>query len=80
MRVRLWAAHVPPEVPNAGDFDFEYLAKRYPMSGGYIRNCVVRAAFLAASEGAALSQEHLARVIELEYRESGKLSKTSRLE
>jgi SpoVK/Ycf46/Vps4 family AAA+-type ATPase len=80
MRVRLWAAHIPPEVPTAGDFDFAELARRFPMSGGYIRNSALRAAFLAAQEAVAMSQEHLTRAIQLEYRELGKLSTGGRIE
>jgi ATPase family protein associated with various cellular activities (AAA)/winged helix domain-containing protein len=80
MRLRLWAAHVTPQTPTAGDFDFGDLARRFPLSGGYIRNCVVRAAFLAAHEGRPLAQNHLLRAIQLEYRELGKLSTSSRME
>jgi hypothetical protein len=76
----LWTAHVTPETPIAGDFDFVDLAKRFPLSGGYIRNCALRAAFLAAHEGQPMGQQHLLRAIQLEYREMGKLSTTSRLE
>ena len=79
-RVRLWASHVTPETPIAGDFDFVDLARRFPLSGGYIRNCALRAAFLAAHEAAPMGQQHLLRAIQLEYREMGKLSTTSRLE
>jgi AAA+ superfamily predicted ATPase len=80
MRVRLWAAHIPPEVPTRGDFDFAELARKFPMSGGYIRNSALRAAFLAAQEALPLSQEHLTRAIQLEYRELGKLSTGGRME
>jgi SpoVK/Ycf46/Vps4 family AAA+-type ATPase len=79
-RVRLWTGHVTAETPVAGDFDFSDLARRFPLSGGYIRNCALRAAFLAAHEGRPLAQSHLVRAIHLEYREIGKLSTTSRLE
>ena len=80
MRVRLWAAHIPPEVPTLGDFDFADLARRFPMSGGYIRNSALRAAFLAAQESRPLGQEHLLRAINLEYRELGKLATGGRME
>jgi hypothetical protein len=79
-RLRLWANHVTPETPTAGDFDFVDLARRFPLSGGYIRNCALRAAFLAAHEGRPMRQEHLLRAVQLEYREMGKLSTSSRLE
>jgi SpoVK/Ycf46/Vps4 family AAA+-type ATPase len=80
MRARLWAAHVPPETPTAGDFDFSALAHRFPLSGGYIRNSALRAAFLAAQEERPLSQSYLIRAIQLEYRELGKLSTSGRME
>jgi hypothetical protein len=80
LRERLWRIHVPAEVPRAGDLDFEALAEKYRLSGGYIRNAAVRAAFLAASEGAALGQGHLERAVALEYREIGKLVESGTLE
>jgi hypothetical protein len=80
MRVRLWAAHIPPEVPTIGDFDFVDLSRRFPMSGGFIRNSALRAAFLAAQEGIPMSQAHLERAITLEYREMGKLAAGGRME
>ncbi|HEX3478073.1 MAG TPA: AAA family ATPase [Kofleriaceae bacterium] len=79
-RIRLWSAHIPPEVPVQGDFNFTELARRFPISGGYIRNSALRAAFLAAQEGLPLGQSHLLRAITLEYRELGKLSTSGRME
>ncbi|HWN70238.1 MAG TPA: ATP-binding protein [Haliangium sp.] len=80
MRVRLWAAHIPPEAPTEGDFDFTDLARRFPMSGGYIRNSALRAAFLAAQEDVPMTHGHLERAIHLEYREMGKLAPGGRIE
>jgi SpoVK/Ycf46/Vps4 family AAA+-type ATPase len=80
MRAQLWAAHVPPSVPRSGQLDFGELARRYPLSGGYIRNSALRAAFLAAQERRPLSQDHLVRAVQLEYRELGKLSTSGRMD
>jgi SpoVK/Ycf46/Vps4 family AAA+-type ATPase len=80
MRQRLWAAHIPARAPVAGDFDFAELARRFPLSGGYIRNCALRAAFLAAQERRPLAQDHLLRAVALEYRELGKLAAGGRME
>ena len=80
MRERLWAAHIPADIPRAGSFDLAALARRYPLSGGYIRNCALRAAFLAAADGLPLAQAHLVRAVELEYHEMGKLAPSGRLE
>jgi SpoVK/Ycf46/Vps4 family AAA+-type ATPase len=56
MRQRLWAAHIPARAPVAGDF--AELARRFPLSGGYIRNSALRAAFLAAQERRPLGHDH----------------------
>ena len=80
MRQRLWATHIPTDAPVAGDFDFAELARRFPLSGGYIRNSTLRAAFLAAQERRPLGQQHLLRAITLEYRELGKLATGGRME
>jgi ATPase family associated with various cellular activities (AAA) len=73
-REQLWRAHLPPELPKAGDFALDALARKYQLSGGYIRNACLRAAFLAAREEAVLHQHHLERAVALEFAELGKLS------
>ncbi len=79
-RAHLWSAHVPPRVPTSGVLDFAALARRFPLSGGYIRNSALRGAFLAAQEGTALTQQHLERAVLLEYRELGKLADDGRVD
>jgi hypothetical protein len=75
-RAELWRAHLPPELPRAGELTFDALAHKYQLSGGYIRNACLRAAFLAAQEETALHQHHLERAVALEFAELGKLSTT----
>jgi len=79
-RERLWRVHLPDQLPLAGKLDLADLARRYKMSGGYIRNAALRAAFLAAEEQAALSQDHLERAVRAEFREGGKLAESGFLE
>ncbi len=79
MRARLWEAHLPAAAPRAPDLDFPTLAERFQLSGGNIRNCLLRAAFLAAREGAPLDQGRLLRTVESEYLEMGHISTTGRL-
>jgi hypothetical protein len=79
-REQLWRAHIPAELPIADRLDLGTLARRYQLSGGYIRNAAVRAAFLAALEESPLRQEHLERAVKLEYREMGKLGEGGQLE
>lgn len=50
-RVQIWRVQLhPSRTPLAADVDFEALARRYPLSGGDIRNAVLKAALMAAAE------------------------------
>jgi len=80
MREKLWKALIPPEAPITGAMDFARLSQKFKLSGGYIRNAALRAAFLAAEEGSALTQEHIERAIRMEFREIGKLADSGVLE
>ena len=73
-RKHLWRALVPPRAPTQGDLRLHELAERFVMSGGHIRNAALRAAFLAASENTAITQETLARAARLEYEAMGKIA------
>jgi SpoVK/Ycf46/Vps4 family AAA+-type ATPase len=79
-REQLWRAHLPPELPVAGPITLDALARKYELSGGYIRNACLRAAFLAAQEETSLHQHHLERAVALEYAELGKLSNSGAID
>jgi SpoVK/Ycf46/Vps4 family AAA+-type ATPase len=79
-RTRLWRAHLPPTVPTTGELDLAAIATRFKLSGGYIRNAALRACYLAAGAGAALTTDHLVRAIQLEYRDMAKVAEGGRLE
>jgi SpoVK/Ycf46/Vps4 family AAA+-type ATPase len=50
-RARIWQVQVhPARTPLATDVDFDALARRYEVSGGDIRNAVLKAALAAAAE------------------------------
>jgi hypothetical protein len=80
MREQLWRSLIPSQVPVQGTLDFAGLSQRFRLSGGYIRNAALRAAFLAAEEGSSLTHEHLERAIRMEFREIGKLTESGALE
>ena len=44
------------------------------MSGGYIRNAALRAAFLASDENSSITEAHLDRAARVEYESMGKLA------
>lgn len=64
-REQIWRVQVhPSRTPLAGDVNFRALAERYEGSGGDIRNAVLKAAMMAASEPGpdhdkAIHQRHL---------------------
>ncbi len=80
MRERLWRAHLPPELPVAEDLDLRAVARKYQLSGGYIRNAALRGAFLAAGEAQQLAQRHLERAVRMEYNDIGRLAEGAALE
>src|SRR5262245_60731216 len=63
-RERIWELQVhPKKTPLAPDVDFRKLAERYVVSGGDIKNAVIKAAAAAAAEqgpdlGKRISQQH----------------------
>src|ERR1051325_4928529 len=66
-RERIWRVQFhPSKPPLARDVDFGALAERYPVSGGDIKNAVIKAAVIAAAEPGAdavkrIHQHHLER-------------------
>ena len=73
-RALLWRATLPVAAPLANNVDFAALARRYAMSGGYIRNAALRAAFLAADEDSEITAAHLERAARVEYEGMGKIA------
>jgi len=73
-RMRLWRLHLPPEVPQADNLDLRFMADRFRLSGGNIRNVCVTAAYFSADSGAPLSMADLIRATEREYRKLGRLT------
>jgi DNA polymerase III delta prime subunit len=71
-RGRIFAGLLPAEMPQER-VDIERLAQRFEVSGGHIKNIVVRAALRAWAAGCAVQQDHLETEGGLEYRRLGKL-------
>jgi hypothetical protein len=73
-RRRIWQVLLPDAAPLADDVDIAFLADRFKLSGGSIRNAALAAAFLAAEEGGPIAMRHLVRGIALEYGKLGRLT------
>lgn len=70
----LWRAMLPDDAPVAGPLDLDSLARTFEMSGGYIKNAVVRAAYLAADTTGVIDAALLAHAAHLEYESMGKIA------
>jgi hypothetical protein len=73
LRERLWRAHLPATLDRRGDLGLATLSARYEMSGGYIRNAALRAAYVAAARRCPLDAELLEEAVRAEYRDADRL-------
>jgi SpoVK/Ycf46/Vps4 family AAA+-type ATPase len=72
-REKLWRAMLPAAAPVEPNIDFLGLAHRFEMTGGYIRNAALRAAFLAADAGTSIGDAQLEHAARIEYEGMGKI-------
>ena len=72
-REALWRKLIPSQTPVEGELDYEVLAESYELSGGSIKNALLRAAYKSAARGKGLTQESLREAAERECVASGKL-------
>lgn len=75
-RYILWKATVPKGTPLAEDVDLRFLADRFEFVGGNIKNCILNAAFLAASDPeaeGAVHMKHYLQAIRYEFVKTGKV-------
>jgi hypothetical protein len=72
-RLRLWDLHLRPGVPRAAEVDLPFLAQRFRISGGNIRNIALAASFRAAAADRPVEMADLIRATEGEYRKLGHL-------
>jgi hypothetical protein len=73
-RRRLWALHLRPTLPQAGDSDLEFLAHAFKLSGGNIRNICLAAAYFAAAHDTPVTMRDLVRATEREYQKLGRMT------
>ncbi len=71
----IWETLCPPEAPLAGDVDFGAIAKRFEMTGGMIKNALLRAAYWACEDGDEITQAILLDACRDEYKAAGKVTR-----
>jgi len=72
-RLRIWELALPPEAPRNPDLDLAFLARKFRIAGGHIRNIALSAAFLAASDGESIGMKQLVRATRREHQKMGKM-------
>ena len=59
MRAEIYRRTIPADAPLSEDIDWDFLARKFELSGGHIKNIVLAGAFMAAGEGEPISMRHL---------------------
>jgi hypothetical protein len=72
-RKRLWISMFPPKVPIDADIDWDKIANRFVMAGGYIKKAALRAALIAVSAQRSISTDDIYEAARMEYREMGRI-------
>ena|GEM_PF-794540 len=79
MRAELWRRTLPVKARSEA-IDFDSLAERFELSGGFIKVACERAAYMAGAAGTKISDELLHHTVDRMYRERGKLSSVGPLD
>ncbi len=72
-RKLIWRQSFPDGAPLADDVDIDWLAERFELAGGAIRNATLNAGFYAASLGEAITMRAIVTGLAREYRKLGRL-------
>ncbi len=71
-RKRIWETVFPEQIRFDEIPDYNFLAKQFELSGSYIKNIALQAAFFAADAGKGICMEHIIKALLLEIRKTGK--------
>ncbi len=71
-RRALWRGLFPAETPRDAAIDYAFLAKHFRLTGGHIKNIVLGASYLAATNGGCVEMKHL---IKATWRECEKMGR-----
>lgn len=76
-RAHIWQTLIPQACPVDDDIDWDDLGERFELSGGHIKNAVLRAAYQAAAEGKPLATRHLEFAARQECKNAGKVFRSA---
>jgi SpoVK/Ycf46/Vps4 family AAA+-type ATPase len=72
-RARIWRKIFPAEMPRSKDLEFDFLAGKFEISGGHIKNIALSAAFLAAENSGMVGMKHIIRATRREFQKMGRV-------
>jgi hypothetical protein len=72
-RRRIWEGVWPADTPRTPELDLDFMAQRFELAGGNIRNIALAAAFLAAADGGVVDMPHLVHATRREFQKMGKV-------
>ncbi len=72
-RRRIWQTIWPDATPCSPDLDLDFLAQRFEIAGGNIRNIALAATFLAAANGGVVAMPHLIHALRREHQKMGRV-------
>jgi ATP-dependent 26S proteasome regulatory subunit len=72
-RQRIWEKIWPDETPRSEELDLNFMARKFDIAGGNIRNVALAASFLAADDGQLVTMAHLIHATRREYQKMGKV-------
>jgi len=76
-RYKIWKSLFPVEAPLSDDIDYGFLAKRFKLAGGNIKNIIVNSAFLAAENSGVIAMEEVINAAKREFQKIGKVCSQS---
>ena len=75
-RERIWKVMVPNDAPVDEAIDYGFLARRFKLPGGNIKNIQIAAAFMAAEDGGVIGAIGMGHVIRATKRELQKMGRS----
>lgn len=72
-RRQIWQSIFPPATPLADEIDFAFLARKFKITGGNIKNIGLHAAFLAVEDSGVITIEHIIRAVRREFQKMGRV-------
>lgn len=74
-RLQIWKVLLPESLPRANDIDWAFLARKYNLAGGNIRNILISGAFFAAQKGVVLNMDLILQAARHEMQKTGRFIK-----